>query len=447
MHGGDERIAALGGEAVGDERLFAVEELTRVEGEGSLRLRVRDGEVVEARLRIFEAPRYFERLVVGKTPDEVIDIVARICGICPVAYQLTAVQAFESLFGIEVDPSVRALRRLLYCGEWIESHALHVYLLHAPDFLGLPSAIELAKADRGLVERGLRLKRIGNDILAAIGGRPIHPVSLRVGGLWRAPRRAAVEGLRAEIDEALDIAQQTVALVAAFEPPVFEARRLLVSLRHPTDYPMNEGRIVSSDGLDLPATAWEQAFREEQVEGTSALHARTRGGEAYLLGPTARIALAGDRLHPLASEALEATGQREALETNVFRSILARAVELVHATAEARDLLDAYEPPRSSAVAWRPVAGTAAWATEAPRGLLFHRYTVDEDGIVRSARIVPPTSQNQAAIEADLARFAPSVLDLPHDEATRRFEQLIRSYDPCISCAAHFLDLGVEAVG
>ena len=440
MHGTDERVGSIGGE----DRLYAVEELTRVEGEGSLRLRVHDGEVVEARLRIFEAPRYFERIVVGRTPDEVIDIVARICGICPIAYQLTAVHAFESLFGVEVDPSVRALRRLLYCGEWIESHALHIYLLHAPDFLGLPSAIELAKLDRGIVERGLRLKRIGNEILSVLGGRPIHPVSLRVGGLWREPRRAAVERIRGQLDEAVDLALQTVTMVAAFEPPEFAARRLLVSLRHPTDYPMNEGRIASSDGLDLPASAWEQAFREEQVEGTSALHARTREGEAYLLGPTARIALAGDRLHPLAREALDATGQREALETNVFRSILARAVELVHATAEARDLLDGYVPPSAAAVPWRPVAGTAAWATEAPRGLLFHRYTVDADGVVRSARIVPPPSQNQAAIEADLARYAPTVLDLPEAEATRRFEQLIRSYDPCISCAAHFLDLTVE---
>ena len=441
MHGND--ATAL---TPGEERLYAVDELTRVEGEGSLRLRVRDGEVVEARLRIFEAPRYFERIVVGRTPDEVIDIVARICGICPIAYQLTAVHAFEALFGVQVDPSVRALRRLLYCGEWIESHALHVYLLHAPDFLGLSSAIELAKLDRSLVERGLRLKKIGNEILAVVGGRPIHPVSLRVGGLWHAPRRAALARLRDQLDEAVEIAQHTVTMVAAFEPPAFAARRLLVSLRHPTDYPMDEGRIVSSDGLDLPATAWEQAFREEQVEGTSALHARTRDGEAYLLGPTARIALAGERLHPLARAALDATGQEAELATNVFRSILARAVELVEASVEARELLDAYEPPREDAVRWRPVAGTAAWATEAPRGLLFHRYTVDEDGIVRSARIVPPTSQNQAAIEADLARFAPSVIDLPQAEATRRFEQLIRSYDPCISCAAHFLDLSVESV-
>ena len=427
-----------------DERTYHVDELTRVEGEGSLHLRVRDGEVVEARLRIFEAPRFFERIVVGRTPDEVIDIVARICGICPIAYQLTAVHAFEHLFGVDVDPQVRALRRLLYCGEWIESHALHVYLLHAPDFLGLPSAIELAQLDRAIVERGLRLKKIGNEILTIVGGRPIHPVSLRVGGLYRAPRPSELAGLRRELDEARELALETVRMVAAFDAPAFAARRLLVSLRHPDEYPMNEGRIVSSDGLDLPAHDWEDAFREEQVEGTSALHARTHGGEAYLLGPTARIALAGDLLHPLAREALAASGQADELATNVFRSILARAVELVHATAEATELIDAYRRPAQPAVAWQPVAGSATWATEAPRGLLFHRYDVDEAGIVRKARIVPPTSQNQAAIEADLARFAPTVLDLPHEEATRQFEQLIRSYDPCISCAAHFLDLRIE---
>jgi sulfhydrogenase subunit alpha len=427
-----------------DERTYHVDELTRVEGEGSLHLRVRDGEVVEARLRIFEAPRFFERIVVGRTPDEVIDIVARICGICPIAYQLTAVHAFEHLFGVDVDPQVRALRRLLYCGEWIESHALHVYLLHAPDFLGLPSAIELAQLDRAIVERGLRLKKIGNEILTIVGGRPIHPVSLRVGGLYRAPRPSELAGLRRELDDARELALETVRMVAGFDAPAFAARRLLVSLRHPDEYPMNEGRIVSSDGLDLAAHDWEQAFREEQVEGTSALHARTLDGEAYLLGPTARIALAGDRLHPLAKEALAATGQADELATNVFRSILARAIELVHATAEAAELVDGYRRPTQPAVAWQPVAGSATWATEAPRGLLFHRYDLDEAGIVRKARIVPPTSQNQAAIEADLARFAPTVLDLPHEEATRRFEQLIRSYDPCISCAAHFLDLRVE---
>ena len=194
--------------------------LTRVEGEGSLRLQVRDGVVEQAHLEIFEAPRYFERLVVGRTPDEVIDIVARICGICPVAYQMTAVHAFEHGLGIEVDPATRALRRLLYCGEWIESHALHVYLLHLPDFLGYPSALDMARDHRAAVEGGLTLKKAGNRIVELIGGRAIHPVSVRVGGFSRTFRRTEIRALREQVAAALEIAQQTVELVAGLDTPL-----------------------------------------------------------------------------------------------------------------------------------------------------------------------------------------------------------------------------------
>jgi coenzyme F420-reducing hydrogenase alpha subunit len=426
------------------EREILTEVLARVEGEGSLDLRVgRDG-TVEAQLRIFEAPRYFERLVVGRTPNEVLDIVARICGICPVAYQMSAVHAFEDAAGVEIDPAVRSLRRLLYCGEWIESHALHVYFLHAPDFLGYPSAIELARDHRVLVDRALRLKKAGNHLVALVGGRPIHPVSVRVGGFYHVPTRSEMTALRAELTSALDVALETVTVVEGLEPPAFEREPRLVSLRHPTDYPMNEGRIVSTDGLDLAPTDWEDAFLEDQVGWSNALQARTRAGEVYLLGPSSRITLAADRLHPRAAEALARTGLAGEIRRNPFRSIVARAVELVHAVSEALDIVDDYRPPERPAVPSTPGPGVAAWATEAPRGLLFHRYELDETGRVATARIVPPTSQNQAAIEADLSDFAPSVLDLPHDEATHRFEQLIRSYDPCISCATHFLDLRVE---
>jgi coenzyme F420-reducing hydrogenase alpha subunit len=418
--------------------------LTRVEGEGSLRLRVRDGAVETAQLRIFEAPRYFERLVVGRTPDEVIDIVARICGICPVAYQMTVVHAVEAAFGIEIEPSVRALRRLLYCGEWIESHALHVYLLHLPDFLGYASALELAKDHRSTVEAGLRLKRTGNRLVELIGGRAIHPVSVRVGGFSRSFRRSELRELRPALDEALEIALRTVDLVAGLDTPSFHREGRLVALRHPAEYPMNEGRIVSTDGLDLAQTDWERAFHEEQVAWSHALQARGSDGRPYLLGPSSRLTLAGDRLHPIAGRALAATGLAGEIATNPYRSIVARAVELVDAVAEAIDIIDAYEPPDAARRPWQPRAGTAAWATEAPRGLIFHTYELDERGLVRHAQIVPPTSQNQAAIEADLAAFAPSVLRLPKPEATLRIEQLIRSYDPCISCATHFLDLSVE---
>jgi coenzyme F420-reducing hydrogenase alpha subunit len=427
-----------------DDLTVDIAGLTRVEGEGSLRLRVRGGVVEQAHLEIFEAPRYFERLVVGRTPDEVIDIVARICGICPVAYQMTAVHAFEAGYGIEIDPAVRALRRLLYCGEWIESHALHVYLLHLPDFLGYASALELAVDHRAAVESGLALKKAGNQLVALIGGRAIHPVSVRVGGFSRSFMRSEITALRGPLTEALDIALATVDLVAALDTPSFVRDGRLVALRHPTEYPMNEGRIVSTDGLDLAPGDWENAFEEDQVGWSNALQARTHAGDVYLLGPSSRITLAADRLHPRAAEALARTGLADEIRRNPFRSIVARAVELVHATAEALDIIDDYRPPERPSAPWQPGPGVAAWATEAPRGLLFHRYELDEAGRVATARIVPPTSQNQAAIEADLSDFAPSVLALSHDEATHRFEQLIRSYDPCISCATHFLDLRVD---
>lgn len=425
------------------DRDYRVPYITRVEGEGSLRLTIRAGEVTEARLNIFEAPRYFERLVVGRTGDEVIDIVARICGICPIAYQMSAVHAFEDLYGVTVDPSIRALRRLLYCGEYIQSHALHVYLLHAPDYLGYPSALAMAVDHRAVVEQGLALKKVGNQLITALGGRPVHPVSVRVGGFSRVPRRRELDGIRQALDTAVAQSIATVRLVASWVPPTLEHAQPLVALRHPSEYPYSDGRIVSTDGLDIAPGAWGDAFEEHHLEGSNALHARTHDGRAYLLGPTARITLAADGLHPLAAEELAATGLADAIRTNIHRSIVARAVELLHACAEARDLIDGYQPPAEPRVAHSPRPGIAAWSTEAPRGLLHHRYEVDEAGHVTGARIVPPTSQNQGAIEADLVAFAPEVIDLPQAEATHKLEMMIRAYDPCISCATHFLDLRI----
>ncbi|HEX5827224.1 MAG TPA: nickel-dependent hydrogenase large subunit, partial [Candidatus Limnocylindrales bacterium] len=360
-----------------DVREYSTPYITRVEGEGSLSLTVKDGEVTEARLKIFEAPRYFERLVVGRTGDEVLDIVARICGICPIAYQMSAVHAFEDLYGVRIDPQVRALRRLLYCGEWIQSHALHVYMLHAPDFLGYPSALAMAADHRALVEQGLAIKKVGNELIKALGGRPVHPVSVRVGGFSRAPRMADLEAVRRALDTAVEQAKATVRLVATWTPPELANPQPLVALRHPGEYPYNEGRIVSTDGLDIATQAWGDRFEELHVEGTNALHARTHDGQVYLLGPTARIALAAQGLHPLAFEELAATGLREAIRVNIHRSIVARAVELLHALAEARDIIDGYRPPSEPRVPFTPRPGIAAWSTEAPRGLLHHRYEVD----------------------------------------------------------------------
>ncbi len=432
-------------EAPSFERSFRVEGITRVEGEGSLHLTVRDGEVTDARLRIFEAPRYFEQLVVGRHPDQVLDIVARICGICPEAYQMSAAGAFEAIFGVTVDPQVRALRRLLYAGEYIESHALHVYLLHAPDFLGYASAIDLAKDHRAVVEQGLALKKVGNELMAVVGGRSIHPVNVRVGGLYHVPTREELLAMRPALATALEQAKATLDFVAQFQAPPFERPVRLVSLRHPDEYPLFAGRLVSHDGtIDVPIGDWRTVFREEHHEGSNALHARTHAGETYQLGPSARVTIAAEQLHPVAREALARTGLADQIARNPFWSIAARGVELVHYCAEAIDIIDGYRRPAAPFVPWTPKAGAAGWGSEAPRGTCWHHWETDERGYVTRAQIVPPTSQNQGQIEADLRGFAPSVLELEHAEATRRLEQLIRSYDPCISCATHFLDVTID---
>ena len=426
------------------EHNFEVVGIARVEGEGTLRLRISDGEVCEARLSIFEAPRYFEKLIVGRTPNEVVDIVARICGICPVAYQMGASMAFEHLFEVEIDPQVRALRKLFYWGEWIESHALHVYMLHAPDFLGYESAIAMARDHKPVVEQALRLKRTGNDIMKVIGGRAIHPISMRVGGFSQTPSRDRIRALREPLIEALALSEATLKLVAAFTAPNFERDPHYVAIKHPIEYGLNEGRIVSNDGIDVPLWGWREAFREEQHEGTNALQARTLDGRLYMLGPSARVTLNAGQLHPLAAEALKASGLPTQIARNPYWAIAARSVELIHASASALDIVNSYEEPARPFTPWTARGGETGWGTEAPRGICWHHYDLDDNGKVAAAQIIAPTGQNQGMIEADLAEFAPQVLSLSHAEATIRLEQLIRSYDPCISCATHFLRLEIH---
>ncbi len=418
--------------------------MSRVEGEGRLRVVVKGDEVLRAELSIFEAPRFFERLVVGRTPDEVLDMVARICGICPVAYQMTAVEGFERLFDITLDPSVRQIRRLFYWGEWLQSHALHIYLLNAPDFLGYDSAIDMARDHRQIVERGLALKKAGVHLLELIGGRAVHPVSLRVGGFTRVPSRSEMRAMLPELEQALKDAQETVKWTATFELPDFERDPLMLSMYDPELYALDTGRLVTSEGIDIDPGDWESAFVEEHVEHTTALQSKGIDGQHHLLGPSARVVLAGEALHPLAKESLAAAGGAEIVRRNMFSAITARGVEMVHSIAEAISIIESYEPPDEPRVTWESRPGTASWSSEAPRGLLFHRYEVDETGHIASAKIVPPTSQNQLFMEDDMRGYVGSVLDLPEPEAAAKLEALIRCYDPCISCATHFLNLEIE---
>ena len=417
-----------------------VDYIARVEGESSLRFNIRDGVVDDVRLSIFEPPRFFEALLRGRGFAEVLDIVARICGICPVAYQMSGVHAIENLLGIDVEAPIHALRRLLYCGEWIESHGLHIVMLHAPDFLGYPDAMTMARNHRDAVERGLALKKAGNELLRLLGGRAIHPVNVRVGGFYRVPSRAEFAPVVESLKRARDHAIATLRWAATFPFPECTRDYEFVALRHPEEYPMNRGRIVSSAGLDIAAADYETEFLERQVPYSTALHSTLKRRGVYLVGAMARYALNRDRL-PAEVQALADEAGLDPVCRNPFRSILVRAVEVIYACGEALRLIDGYERPTRPFVPVEPRAGTGYACTEAPRGLLYHRYRLDAEGTVEDAKLVPPTAQNQGVIEEDLRQVATAGLDLEEDALKANCEQSIRNHDPCISCAAHFLTL------
>jgi coenzyme F420-reducing hydrogenase alpha subunit len=405
-------------------------------------VRARDGQVEEVRLDIYEPPRFFEAFLRGRAHIEPPDITARICGICPVAYQMSACRAIEAACRVTVNDDIEVLRRLLYCGEWIESHTLHIYLLHAPDFLGYPSAVEMARDHRDIVERGLTLKKAGNAIMELIGGRPIHPINVRVGGFYRAPARAELAPLADRLRRALDDALATVEWVAGFDMPEDELEHEFLALTADV-YPIESGSPRTTTGRAFAVAEFEDHIVEEQVPHSTALHARLAGSGRYLTGPLARYALNHGRLSPLARQAAQAAGLGPICR-NPFQSIIVRAVEVVYAVEEALRIIGAYRPPRDPFAEVPPRAGTGRGATEAPRGVLFHRYELGEDGLIGSARIVPPTSQNQAAIEDDMRSVVQARLDLDDQALTAVCERAIRNYDPCISCATHFLDLTVE---
>ena len=424
-------------------RTIKVDYLARVEGEGALYVKVRDGRVTDVQLKIFEPPRFFEAFLRGRAYGEAPDITARICGICPVAYQMSAVHAMEDAFGVTVPEPIRALRRLLYCGEWIESHVLHIYMLHAPDFLGYADAIQMARDHRNIVQRGLQLKKAGNALVTLLGGREIHPINVRVGGFYKAPSKRDLTAIAEQLQWAREAALETVRWVATFSFPDFERDYEFVALRHASDYAFNEGRLVSTNGLDIAVQDYNRHFVEEHVPHSTALHAVLRDRGAYAVGPLARYNLNFDRLSPLAQDAARAAGLAPVC-TNPFQSIIVRSVEVLYACDEALRLIAAYEMPEPPAAPIAIRAATGHACTEAPRGILYHRYQVDDQGLIRDAQIVPPTSQNQKTIEADLGAFVPLHLALPQAELTWQCEQAIRNYDPCISCSTHFLTLHLE---
>jgi coenzyme F420-reducing hydrogenase alpha subunit len=423
-------------------RTLSVGALTRVEGEGALHVTLTDGVVDSVELNIYEPPRFFEAFLRGRAYTEPPDITARVCGICPVAYQISASNAIEDACGVTVPPELVALRRLLYCGEWIHSHALHIFLLHTPDFLGYPDGISLAKDRPDLIERGLAIKKTGNRLMEQIGGRAIHPINVRLGGFYSVPRKHDLEPLAEMLRRSLDQALDVLRLVAQFDFPDAEFDHELLSLTDGHRYPIENGTIKRSGGPPFDTTEFSDHVVEAQVKHSTALHA-TLDGERYLTGPLARYSLNSAALSPIAREAAAAAGLGRVCR-NPFRSILVRAVEVVHAIEESLRIIAEYERPARPFVDVPARAGVGHGVSEAPRGLLYHRYEIGDDGLIRSATIVPPTAQNQAAIEHEMAELVAANLALDDATLTSLCEKSIRNHDPCISCSAHFLTLTID---
>jgi coenzyme F420-reducing hydrogenase alpha subunit len=429
-----------------DRRVIKVDALARVEGEGALFVRVKDGNIEDLKFRIYEPPRFFEALLQGRDFRDAPDIAARICGICPMAYILSACQAMEAAAGVEVTGPLRDLRRLAYCGEWIESHVLHAFLLHAPDFLGYEDAIRLAKDHPDVVRKALELKKLGNAILEVVGGRAIHPVNFRTGGLYSLPRLSELQGLKEPLQRGLETAAELTRFTAGLPFPDFHYDYSCVSLRHPDEYAIHEGRIVSSAGLDIAVAEFEDHFEERHVRHSNALQGRVRNSpEPYLVGPIARY---NNNHSQLSTRAIELAGEcgLGPRVDNPFQSIVVRMVETVYAFEEALRLIDGYREPDQAAIEVLPRNARGNGCTEAPRGICYHRYDLDGEGQILEACIVPPTSQNQLQIERDLLGVVQGNLELDDDRLQWLCEQTIRNYDPCISCATHFLRLKVERV-
>ncbi len=424
-------------------RTINVDYLARVEGEGAMYLEIEGDLVKDLQFSIFEPPRFFEAFMRGRHFTEAPDLTARICGICPIAYQMSAVAAMEDAIDVTVDGQLHELRRLIYCGEWIESHVLHVYMLHAPDFLGYQSAIHMAADHADIVKRGLRMKKVGNDVVALLGGREIHPINVKVGGFYRVPTRDELDAMTTDLEWAYEAAIETARWVAQFHFPDFERPYEFVSTVHPTQYPFMGSRIVSDQGIDISVEEWNDVFEELHVERSNALHARIKARGAYHVGPMARYSLNFDKL-PAELQALGAELGIAHECRNPYKSIIVRSIEVALAYRLALDIIDRYEPPSSAAVPVTATAGEGHGVSEAPRGLLYHRYLIDAGGLITDAQITPPTAQNQLSIEEDLMAYVPGRTHLDDDTLQWQLEQAIRAYDPCISCATHFLDLTVR---
>lgn len=422
------------------EKRVEVEYLTRVEGEGSLHITIEGDQVKELYINVFESPRLFEAFMVGRRFDEVHRIASRICGICCVAHQITALRAIEKALGVEVSEQTKKLRELLALSGLIQSHALHFFFLGLPDLVGHESLISMASEYPDVAKYGLSLKKVGNDLTELLGGRPTHPVTTVVGGFTKLPKQQSLQEFKKVLEEAKGYLEKTAEFVSKLEIPQFSRRCEHVALWAENRYAVNEGRLRSTEGLDISEDDYPANIEEWHEVHSNAKHTRVVGRSELLVGPLARVNISFDELSPFAKEIANTLGFKP-VDYNPHSQHLARVIELAQFIDQSIEIIDELELRDEKPIKPEPRAGEGIAVTEAPRGILYHHYRLNRMGFVEWANVTTPTVHNVHAAEKDLLQLVPKIADKPVEEIRRVCEELIRTYDFCLSCSVHLTKL------
>jgi len=419
-----------------------VHHLTRVEGHGDIIVDVKNGEIVKCEWQVVEAPRFFEAMLRGRPYYEASHITSRICGICSVGHATASLQATETALGVDVSEQTELLRKLMFHGEMIDSHVLHVYMLVAPDFLGVGSVLPLAASHPEVVKRALRIKKLSGDLCAMVAGRHTHPIAMTVGGFTHLPKIQDLLAMRERLVAAREDMDETMALLKTLPWPAFERETEYVSLQKDDEYAFIDGRVATTDGFTYELPDYRKVTNEYMVPQSTAKYTR-HNRESYMVGALARFNNNYDQLHPRAKAAAEELGMAP-IVTNSFLNSGAQAIEMVHCIEDAILLIDELvdrgieEEPLYQ---FQGKGGEGVGSCDVPRGILFHNYVIDDDGLIQGANCIIPTNQNHANIQADMEFLVPQILDKPQDEIRLALEMLVRAYDPCISCSTHLLDV------
>jgi coenzyme F420-reducing hydrogenase alpha subunit len=419
-----------------------VHHLTRVEGHGNIVIDVKNGELAKCEWQVVEAPRFFEAFLRGRPYYEASHITSRICGICSVGHATASLRASENALGVEVSEQTELLRKLLFHGEMIDSHVLHVYMLVAPDFFGAGSVLPLAATHPEVVTRALRLKRLAGDLCATIAGRHTHPIAMTVGGFTHLPKVQELLGLRERLVDAREDMDETIALGKTLPWPQLERETEYVSLQKDDEYAYIDGRIATSDGFSYELPEYRKVTNEYLVPHSTAKYTK-HNRESYMVGALARFNNNFDQLHPRAKAAAEELGMKP-LVTNPYLNTAAQAIEMVHCVEDAIQLIDELVDrgiDKEPLYEFQGQGGEGVGSCDVPRGILFHNYVIDDEGLIQGANCIIPTNQNHANIQADMQALLPQILDRPQEEIQLAMEMLVRAYDPCISCSTHLLDV------